>query len=359
VEKEMERYRVGILGATGVVGQRLVARLEGHPWFELAAVAASERSAGKRYRDAVGWTLAGDPPASAGALTLSACRPEELPSCDLVLSALDAAVAREVEPAFARAGFAVVSNSSAFRQGEDVPLLIPEVNGSHVALLDAQRARTGGGYIVTNPNCSVTGLALAVAPLDRAFGLSRLVVTTMQAISGAGADGPRALDLVDNVIPYIPGEEEKIESELGKILGAVEAGALRRASVVTSAHCHRVPTLDGHLEAVSFELARPATAEEIVERLRGFRGETAGLDLPSAAEPPIVVRDEPDRPQPRRDRDTGSGMAVVVGRVRPCRALGWKMEILSHNTVRGAAGGAMLNAELLAARELLPRRGHG
>jgi len=352
----MQRYRVGILGATGVVGQRLAARLVGHPWFDLAAVAASERSIGKEYGDAVAWTLPGDPPAGAGGLRLVACRPEDLAGCDFVLSALDAGVAREVEPAFANAGFAVISNSSAFRQADDVPLLIPEVNAPHVGLLDRQRARTGAGYIVTNPNCSVTGLALAVAPLHRAFGLVRLVVTTLQAISGAGADGPRALDLIDNVLPFIPGEEEKIERELAKILGQVDQGRIRPADVVASAHCHRVGTIDGHLEAVSMELGEPAGVGEVVDCLRAFRGDTDGLGLPSACGHPIVVRDEPDRPQPRRDRDVGGGMAVVVGRVRPCAALGLKLELLSHNTVRGAAGGTVLNAELLAARQLLPRR---
>jgi aspartate-semialdehyde dehydrogenase len=355
----MERYRVGILGATGVVGQRLVARLDAHPWLEVVAVAASDRSAGKSYGDTVAWTLPGDPPPPVAGARIRACRPEELDDCDLVLSALDAAVAREVEPAFAARGFAVVSNSSAFRQADDVPLLIPEVNAAHLALLDTQRARTGGGFIVTNPNCSVTGLALALAPLERGWGLVRVVVTTLQAISGAGAEGPRALDLVDNVIPHIPGEEEKIEIELTKILGTVDGTVVRRAPVVTSAHCHRVATLDGHLEAVSIELARPAAPGEVVERLRAFRGDTDRLGLPSAVERPIVVRDEADRPQPRRDRDCGGGMAVVVGRVRACPALGIKLELLSHNTVRGAAGGAVLNAELLAARGLLPRRVRG
>jgi aspartate-semialdehyde dehydrogenase len=355
----VQPYRVGILGATGVVGQRLVARLREHPWFELAAVAASDRSAGKLYGEAVAWTLAGDAPEGAARLRLRSCRPQELPDCDLVLSALDASVARDVEPAFVESGFAVVSNSSAFRQADDVPLLIPEVNASHVALVERQRARTGGGYIVTNPNCSVTGLAVTVAPIERAFGLVRLVVTTLQAISGAGADGPRALELVDNVLPFIPGEEEKIESELSKILGTVEDGRIRRAGVVTSAHCHRVATLDGHLEAVSMELARETDVDALRETLRSFRGDTDGLGLPSAAGRPIVVRDEPDRPQPRRDRDTGDGMSVVVGRVRRCNALGFKLELLSHNTVRGAAGGTMLNAELLAARGVLPRRARG
>jgi aspartate-semialdehyde dehydrogenase len=238
----------------------------------------------------------------------------------------------------------------------DVPLLVPEVNASHLALLERQRARFGPGLLVTNPNCSVTGLAMALAPLHRSFGLRRVVVTTLQAISGAGAEGPRAIDLVDNVIPHIPGEEEKIEVELSKILGTIDDGRLRPATLAVSAHCHRVPTLDGHLEAVSVELEREATPAEAAAALAAFRGETSAEGLPSGTTAPILVRVEPDRPQPRLDRDTGGGMTVVVGRVRRCPVLGLKLEVLSHNAVRGAAGGTLLNAEILASRGLLPRR---
>jgi aspartate-semialdehyde dehydrogenase len=235
----------------------------------------------------------------------------------------------------------------------DVPLLVPEVNGNALVRI-AARARSG--FIVTNPNCSVTGLALALAPLNRAFGVRRVVVTTLQAVSGAGLSGPRAIDLIDNVVPYIPGEEDKIEVELGKILGAATADRFVPAPITVSAHCHRVPTLDGHLEAVSVELERSATPEDAMAALESFRGDTEGLGLPTAPAHPIVVRREPDRPQARLDRDCGGGMSVVVGRVRTCPVFTLRFVVLSHNMVRGAAGGALLNAELLAARALLPRR---
>ena len=352
----MQPYRVGILGATGLVGQRLVERINGHPWFELVALAASERSVGRRYAEAASWRLSSSPPPVVGAALVRACEPDELGDCDVVLSALDTAVALEVEPRFSAAGFAVVSNSSAFRQHEEVPLLVPEVNPEHVALVENWRAREGGGFIVTNPNCSVTGLVIAMAPLHRAFGIRRLVVTTLQAISGAGIEGPRAIELIDNVIPYIAGEEDKIEVEMGKILGRVHDGGFERASFPVSAHCHRVPTIDGHLEAVSVEFETKATPDEAQRVLESFQSAVVDDRLPSAAEQPIVLRREFDRPQPRLDRDTAGGMAVVVGRVRTCSALGLKLELLSHNTVRGAAGGALLNAELLAVRGLLPRR---
>ena len=270
-----------------------------------------------------------------------------------MLSALDASVAIELEPALAKDGIAVVSNSSALRMAGDVPLLVPEVNADHVTRI---MARAGGGFVVTNPNCSVTGLALALAPLDRSFGVRRVIVATMQSISGAGLTGPRAIDLLDNVVPYIANEEEKIEEELGKILGSATADAFTRANIVVAAHCHRVPTLDGHLEAVSVELLRPCEPEEAMAALASFRGDIGGMNLPTAPELPIVVRREPDRPQTRLDRDCGSGMTVVVGRVRRCPVLTLRFVLLSHNMVRGAAGAAVLNAELLAARGLLPRR---
>jgi len=243
----VEPFRVGILGATGLVGQRLVRLLDGHPWFTLGAVAASDRSAGARYAEAVAWRLGGDPPTAAAGLVVRGCGVEDLADCDLLFSGLDARVAGEVEASLRRAGYPLVSNSSAFRQHDDVPLVIPEVNADHLALLDRQSNAHGGGYIVTNPNCSTTGLALALAPLHAAFGVRRVVVATLQAISGAGAEGPRALELQDNVIPYIAGEEEKVERELRKILGRADALQLQEAAIDVSAHCHRVPTLDGHL----------------------------------------------------------------------------------------------------------------
>jgi aspartate-semialdehyde dehydrogenase len=352
----MEPYRVGILGATGLVGQRLVQRTAAHPWFRVEALAASERSAGRSYREATRWRLSQDPPPGAAGLHVRRCEPGDLRDCDVVLSALDTAVARELEPRFAAAGFAVISNSSAFRQSPEVPLLIPEINGAHLGLLAIQQERNDGGFVVTNPNCSATGLALALAPLHRAFGLRRIVVATLQAISGAGAEGPRALELLDNVLPYIPGEEEKMEPELRKILGRLDGRAIRPAEVDVSAHCHRVPTLDGHLEAVSVELEKNVAPEEAETVLREWRGELGGMKLPSAPSRPILVRTEPDRPQPLLDRNAGGGMSIVVGRVRACPVLGLKLVLLSHNTVRGAAGGTLLNAELLAARELIPRR---
>jgi aspartate-semialdehyde dehydrogenase len=349
------RYRVGVLGATGLVGQRLVERLHRHPWFGVSALAASERSAGSRYGECVRWRLGGEPPAWAADLRVRPCRPDALEDCDLVLSALDGRTGAEVEPAFRDAGISVVSNSAALRMHPDVPLLVPEINAGHLDLLAARRT-PGAGAVVTNPNCSVAGLVMALAPLHRAFGVRRVVVTTLQAVSGAGLGGPGALELVDNVLPFIEGEEEKIEREVQKILGVVEEGVIRPAPIDVSAHCHRVAVQDGHLEAVSIELERRAGPAEAAATLRRFRSDLAGLALPSAAGEPLVVREEPDRPQPRLDRDTGGGMSVVVGRVRDCPVLGLKLELLSHNAVRGAAGAALLNAELLAARGLLVRR---
>jgi aspartate-semialdehyde dehydrogenase len=343
----VRKYHVGIAGATGLVGQRLVARVASHPWFTLQALGASERSSGRAYGETVRWVQDSPIPDAAASLVVRGCTASELGACDLVLSALDAPIAREIEPELAAAGIAVVSNSSAFRMAPDVPLIVPEVNGAAVAGI-ATRAKDG--YIVTNPNCSVTGLALALAPLHREFGVRKVVVATMQAVSGAGAAGPRAVDLMDNVVPYIPGEEEKIEVELGKILCA---------DITVAAHCHRVPTLDGHLEAVSVELERIASPEQAIAALSSFRGDVSDLGLPTAPAAPIVVRREPDRPQTRLDRHCGAGMSVVVGRVRACPVLTLRLVVLSHNMERGAAGGALLNAELLAARDLLPRRARG
>lgn len=355
-ELAMTPYKVGILGATGMVGQHLAQRIHRHPWFELTALCASERSFGKRYGDVVRWTLSPDPPDEVADGRVRSCRPEELQDCDLVLSGLDAAVARDLEADCARAGLAVVSNSSAHRHGADVPLLVPEVNADHLGLVRVQQRRTGGGFIVTNPNCSVTGLVLVLAALHRAFGVRRLVVATLQALSGAGLEGPRGLDLLDNVLPFIAGEEEKIETELGKILGRLEGESVTPASITASAHCHRVGTLDGHLEAISVELERDASPEEAAHVLRAFAGAVSDLRLPSAPAQLIVVRTEPDRPQPRLDRNTGGGMSVVVGRLRRCPVMTLRMVLLSHNTVRGAAGGTLLNAELLVARGLVPER---
>ncbi len=350
-----ERIPVGILGATGLVGQRLLRALEGHPWFRIAALAASSRSTGRTYGEATRWVLPGSIPSAAATLEVRPCEPGALEGCRVVVSSLGSDVARGVEGAFADAGFAVVSNSSAFRQDPDVPLVIPEVNPDHLGAIAAQRSSGRPGFVVTNPNCSVTGLALVLAPLHRAFGVRRVVVTTLQAVSGAGLEGPSGLDMLDNVLPYIAGEEDKIERELVKILGQRDGdSSIRPASIAVAAHCHRVGTLDGHLEAVSVELERTVTPEEAVATLRGFRGAVADLRLPSSPVAPIEVRTEPDRPQPRLDRDAGGGMTAVVGRVRPCPVFSLRLELLSHNTIRGAAGAALLNLELLAARGELP-----
>lgn len=350
----MARFAVGIAGATGLVGQRLVERLASHPWFDLVALGASERSAGRRYGEAVAWKLTGDVPGTAAALPVGSCDPESFAGCRLVLSALDATVARDVEPRIVRAGIPVVSNSSAFRMDPDVPLVVPEINAVHVEIV-RDRARSGRGFLVTNPNCSTTGLAIVLAPLHRAYGVRRVFVATLQALSGAGAEGPRALDLIDNVIPHIGGEEEKIESELGKLLGTVRDGSIVPADTAVAAHCHRVPSVDGHLEAISVELGRDVDPESAASLLSEFSGDVAALGLPSSPPSPIRVRTEPDRPQPRRDRDEGQGMTVVVGRIRRCPLLSLRLVVLSHNTIRGAAGGTLLNAEMLAALGFLDR----
>jgi aspartate-semialdehyde dehydrogenase len=347
-------FRAGVLGATGLVGQRLVVRLQRHPWFTLTALAASERSAGRPYLEASAWSQTEAPPTDPG--KVRRCLPEDLDDCDVVFSALDSVTGQQAEGLFAEAGMAVVSNSSAHRQTEDVPLLVPEINPDHLELLETQRRRTRGGFIVTNPNCSVGGLIFGLGALHRAFGVRRVVVATMQALSGAGTEGPRGLEMTDNVLPWIRGEEDKIEQETRKILGTVRDGAIEPASIRVSPHCHRVATVDGHLMAVSVELDRDASPSVAAETLAAFRGETEVRDLPSAPPAPIAVRVEDDRPQPRLDRDTGGGMTVVIGRIRSCPVLTLRFELLVHNTERGAAGAAMLNAELLAIRGLLPRR---
>ncbi|HEX4825448.1 MAG TPA: aspartate-semialdehyde dehydrogenase [Candidatus Polarisedimenticolaceae bacterium] len=352
----MRPYHVGIAGATGLVGQHLIGRLADHPWFRIEALGASERSAGRPYAEAVRWVQSRPIPEALSSRPVGRCEPEAFAGCDFVLSALDAPVARTLEPALADAGIAVVSNSSAFRMDPAVPLLIPEVNGRHVARLTG---RERSGFIVTNPNCSVTGLALALAPLHRAFGVVKVVVATMQSISGAGIEGPRAIEIMDNVVPYIPGEEEKIEAELAKLLGEAGPDRFVPAPMRVSAHCHRVPTLDGHLEAVSVELARPATPDEATLAMEAFTGDIEGAALPSAPGRPVRVRREPDRPQTRLDRDDAGGMRAVVGRVRPCPVATLRFVVLSHNMVRGAAGGTLLNAEWLASQDLLPRRSRG
>jgi aspartate-semialdehyde dehydrogenase len=348
-----KKFRVGILGATGTVGQRFIELLEGHPQFEVTALAASDRSQGKLYREACAWRLAGDCPARVAALTVSAPAPPL--DCDLIFSSLPGEMAREAEDAFARAGYAVISNSSAFRMDEDVPLLIPEINPEHLALIKTQRQQRGyeRGFIVTNPNCSTIMIALALAPLHARFGIESCVATTLQALSGAGYPGVASLDVVDNVLPYIASEEEKIESETLKILGRMGEGQVQPAPMRVSAQCHRVNVSDGHLAAMRVKFARTVELEELKDALASFSALPQELRLRSAPARPIIVRDEPDRPQPRLDRDAGSGMSVTVGRIRRDAVLDYRFVALSHNTVRGAAGAAILNAELLAARGYL------
>jgi aspartate-semialdehyde dehydrogenase len=349
---------VGLLGATGTVGQRFVERLAGHPWFDLTCVAASDRSTGKLYADAAKWRLPSAIPERVASMTLSPAT-AELP-CRIVFSALDAATAREIEPQCARRGQVVFSNASAFRMDEDVPLMIPEINPSSMALLGRQRRQRGwSGAIVTNANCSTIVLSLAVAPLHAAFAVTRLSVTTMQAVSGAGYPGVPSLDILGNVLPDIPEEAAKIERETRKILGELSeepgpaSAFVRPAAFTVSAMTYRVPVEDGHTESVSVELGRKASAEEVVSAWERFRGNSDVQALPSAPARPVVFLGEPHRPQPRRDVDTGGGMATVVGGLKPCSILDWKFTALGHNTVRGAAGASVLNAEYFVAKGFL------
>jgi aspartate-semialdehyde dehydrogenase len=345
------KYRVGILGATGTVGQRLLQLLEAHPQFEVTALAASDRSAGKAYQDSCAWRLQGEMPAAARRLVVEAPHPPL--DCDIIFSSLPGDMAREVEDEFAEAGYPVISNSSAYRMDEDVPLLIPEVNHEHLALLDKQRARHSNrkGFIVTNPNCSTIMLAIALAPLHARFGVEAVVATTMQALSGAGYPGVASLEIADNVLPFIAGEEEKIESETRKILGRFDGTGVEPAAFPVSAQCHRVNVSDGHMAAVRVKLSRKAEADEVREALASFTSLPQELKLHSAPSRPIIFRNEIDRPQPRLDRDAGRGMSVTVGRLARDTVMDYRFVTLSHNTIRGAAGATLLNAELLIATE--------
>ena len=344
---------VGILGATGTVGQRFIQLLDEHPWFEVTWLAASDRSAGKSYAEAAKWNLATPLPARVAAMKVSAAAPDRT-TPKLVFAALDATAAQQIEPAFAAAGHAVVSNSSAFRMAEDVPLIIPEVNGDHVPLIKTQKwYKDNGGFMVTNPNCSAIGLVLALAPLHRRFGIDKIFVATMQAISGAGYPGVPSMDILGNVIPYIAKEEDKMEAESRKLLGSLNGSHIVPADLALSAHCNRVAVEDGHTESVSLKLRKPAQAEDIIAAWNDFRCLPQKLKLPTAPEQPVIYEPAPDRPQPRLDRDRGRGMSAVVGRLRPCNIFDWKFTVLSHNTIRGAAGAALLNGELLKAQGYL------
>ncbi|HTS76466.1 MAG TPA: aspartate-semialdehyde dehydrogenase [Bryobacteraceae bacterium] len=343
---ETERIPVGILGATGMVGQKFVSFLENHPWFEITWLGASDRSAGKKYRDATSWRLSNVMPPAVRDIVVTECVPDER-APRLVFSATDASVATEIERAFASAGSTVVSNSRNHRMEDDVPLLVPEINAEHLKLLPEQRRKRGwSGQIVTNPNCSTAVLVMALAPLKK-FGIRRVMVTTMQAISGAGYPGVASMDINANVVPFIGGEEEKMECETQKILGDFAGARVEPLASQVSATCNRVPVVDGHLMSVSIELEKKASEAEIFGAWRGWRGIPQQKGLPSAPPCPVIYMDEPDRPQPRRDVERENGMAVFTGRLRRCPVLDYKFMALGHNTVRGAAGAAVLNAELM------------
>jgi aspartate-semialdehyde dehydrogenase len=340
------KHPIGILGATGMVGQRYIQLLENHPWFEIAWLAASDRSSGKLYGEAVKWRLDTPLPERIAKMPVSPADPAGAPH--IIFASVDAAFARELEPKFADAGCAVLSNSSAFRMTPNVPLVIPEVNAEHLHLIEEQPSRKqSGGYMVTNPNCSTIGLVMALKPLEERFGIEQIFVTTMQAVSGAGYPGVASMDILDNVVPYIGGEEEKMEAETLKLLGKLKGHSVLPLPAKITAHCNRVPVVDGHTECVSIKLSRKATADEVRAAWDDFKP-LAGLDLPFAPKQPVQFAAQPDRPQPRLDRNRERGMAVTVGRLRPCSLLDWKFVLLSHNTVRGAAGATILNAELLA-----------
>ena len=347
----MSKYRVGILGATGTVGQRFCQLLVDHPQFEITALAASERSAGKVYRDACRWKLPTPMPGNVKEIEIKPIEPNL--DCDLVFSSLPGSVARETEQEFARAGYAVISNSSALRMEEDIPLLIPEINADHLDLIERQQQKRGfdKGFIVTNPNCAVVSFAPPLAAINRKFGVESAVITTLQAVSGAGYPGVPSIDIVDNVLPYIAGEEPKVETEAQKILGSLEGDSIEKADFAVSAQCFRVNVIDGHTVSVRVNLKNSAPLEEVAKAMTSF----PTLDLHSSPKQFIYVSDEPSHPQPRLDRDVDNGMAISVGRLFPDNIFDYRFVSLSHNTLRGAAGAAVLNAELLVDKNLIQR----
>jgi aspartate-semialdehyde dehydrogenase len=353
-----ERIPVAILGATGAVGQTFIRLLNGHPWFRVAEVAASERSAGKSYAEATHW-IEGTMPPDIAALTVKVCDPAQI-SSQVVFSALDAAAAGELEPAFATAGCVVLSNAKNFRMEADVPLVIPEVNAGHLGLIAAQRAARGwSGAIVTNANCAATVAALAMAPLHERFGLKSVFIVTMQAVSGAGYPGVPSLDILGNTIPHIGGEEPKIESEMQKMLGLLTGNAIEAASFVVSAHANRVAVENGHTTCLSMGFEKKPTVDQAIAAIREWRGDASVRGLPSAPDLPLRYRDEADRPQPRRDVHEGGGMTVSVGRLREDPILQLRMVAMGHNTIRGAAGGSILNAEVLVKTGVISRAARG
>jgi aspartate-semialdehyde dehydrogenase len=348
----MDRIKVGVLGATGAVGQRFVQLLDGHPWFEVTALTGSDRTVGGAYAEGCRWVLQQEMPEYARGLKVLPTEPGM--DAKILFSALPADNAREAEPALAAAGYAVFSNASSHRMWPDVPLLIPEVNHDHIRLVEVQRRQRGWrGFIVTNPNCTSSGLTMALRPLLDTFGVRRVFAVSMQALSGAGYPGVASLDALDNVMPYIGGEEGKVETEPLKMLGKLNASHVEDAPFKISAHTNRVAVSDGHMVCASVEFERAAGAEEAAQAMAEFQSPAPVAALPSAPARPIEVRPEADRPQPRRDRDAGKGMTTVVGRVRPDPLFHVKFVCLSHNTIRGAAGDSLLNAELAVARELI------
>jgi aspartate-semialdehyde dehydrogenase len=347
-----KKIPVGILGATGIVGQRFIQMLERHPWFEVAWLAASDRSEGRDYGDAARWRLKTPIPANVAKMRVSAATPDGAPK--IIFAALDASIAAELEPRFADAGCAVITNSSALRMAKDVPLVIPEVNPDHIKLIECQSwRRKSGGFVVTNSNCSAMGLVLALAPLHKQFELETVMVVTMQAVSGAGYPGVASLDILGNVIPHIAKEEEKMEEETRKLLGTLNGSGINLAPFKMSAQCNRVAVEDGHTESVSVKFKKKAQAGEILEAWQEFSGIPQEQHFPTAPEIPVRYLDASDRPQPRFDVEFGGGMTTTVGRLRPCAVFDWKFTLLSHNTIRGAAGAALLNAELLKSQGYL------
>lgn len=349
----MKKIPVGILGATGNVGQRFVQLLSDHPWFEIKHLCASASSAGKKYKDVVNWKVSASIPNDIANLVVENCEP--IKGTRIAFSALDSSVAGEIEEKFANSGYIVISNSKNHRMDPDIPLLIPEVNPEHLSLIEEQRKRIGKskGFIVTNPNCSTIGLSMVLKPLDDAFGIRQVLVTTMQALSGAGYPGVASLDALDNVVPFIGDEEEKMETEPLKILGKFVKGKIRYPNIKISAQCNRVSVRDGHLESVELSFYKSPEPAQVAKVLAEFVGEPQRLNLPSAPPFPIIVREENDRPQPILDREVSNGMSVTVGRIRRSKVLDIKLTLLVHNTIRGAAGAAVLNAELLKAKRLI------
>ncbi|MGQ9909012.1 MAG: aspartate-semialdehyde dehydrogenase [Candidatus Flexifilum sp.] len=348
----MEKLDVAVLGATGAVGQRFIKVLEDHPWFRVAEVVGSDRSAGRPYREAARWVLNGEPPPRVGELTVKPLDADL--TSPLVFSALPKEAAESREAALAAAGHIVATNASFHRMDEDVPLLLPEVNADHLALVDLQRRRRGwSGAIVANSNCTAMPIVMSLAPL-RPFGIASISIVSMQAISGAGYPGVASLDIIDNLIPYIGGEEDKVETEPLRMLGKLHNDRVEWLPADISASCNRVPVIDGHLVIISVELTAQPTLDEIIDAWRAFRGPNPVPHLPSAPAQPVIYTDAHDRPQPRRDRDAGHGMSTTVGRLRTCPVLGYKFAALSHNTIRGAAGGSILNAELMVAQGFFP-----